>query len=164
MALAESDAPETVRFGAGGDSMRSHPSRGSSPNGGIEEGRGKVARRGGAIWVTPCRVRGCPRAVPRSGMRLARALPGRGHCWGPGGEGNGVGGMQNKLLAGLSVQRVVAGGRPHTQSVCLGWVWGCPLESSVSRASLPLQSLLPPSWRLHFGGCIFTKGQLLQSA
>lgn len=104
MALAESDAPETVRFGAGGDSMRSHPSRGSSPNGGIEEGRGKVARRGGAIWVTPCRVRGCPRAVPRSGMRLARALPGRGHCWGPRGEDNGVGGMQNKLLAGLSVQ------------------------------------------------------------
>lgn len=163
MALAESDAPETVRFGAGGDSMRSHPSRGSSPNGGIEEGREKW--RGEAA---------------QSGSRLAGFVavpppfPGRG-CASLARSREGViaGDLGEKVmeLEGCKIScwpdypcRVVAGGRSRTQSVCLGWVWGCPLESSVSRASLPLQSLLPPSWRLHFGGCIFTKGQLLQSA
>lgn len=68
MALAESDAPETVRFGAGGDSMRSHPSRGSSPNGGIEEGRekwrGEAAQSGSRLAgfvAVPARFpgRGC---------------------------------------------------------------------------------------------------------
>lgn len=163
MALAESDAPETVRFGAGGDSMRSHPSRGSSPNGGIEEGRekwrGEAAQSGSRLAgfvAVPARFpgRGC--------ASLARSR-----------EGVIAGDLGEKVmeLEGCKIScwpdypcRVVAGGRPRTQSVCLGWVWGCPLESSVSRASLPLQSLLPPSWRLHFGGCIFTKGQLLQSA
>lgn len=163
MALAESDAPETVRFGAGGDSMRSHPSRGSSPNGGIEEGRekwqGEAAQSGSRLAgfvAVPARFpgRGC--------ASLARSR-----------EGVIAGDLGEKImeLEGCKIScwpdypcRVVAGGRSRTQSVCLGWVWGCPLESSVSRASLPLQSLLPPSWRLHFGGCIFTKGQLLQSA
>lgn len=130
-----------------------------------------ASRKGGEKW------RG---EAAQSGSRLAgfvavpARFPGRG-CASLARSREGViaGDLGEKVmeLEGCKIScwpdypcRVVAGGRSRTQSVCLGWVWGCPLESSVSRASLPLQSLLPPSWRLHFGGCIFTKGQLLQSA